>query len=203
MKISFCVLSILFATIILGISQIANAQSDNFETFTSKEMKFSIHHPSSWEVDDQYEKPDDDLIPPHISFRQPDDRGGFTVGIEKNEPYLDTDTMTLKNTSIYLHAQQDIDFWFGSDRFELIRQNRVTVGVDGNPGYKIEYTLSCKDCKPSDPLFGDPDSYTFKIFTTVNGKFYTLEYSDDQLKVPETLPLANKMVESFGLVEAK
>ena len=45
------------------------------------------------------------------------------------------------------------------------------------------------------------DSYTFEIFTIGNGKFYKLEYVEDPLEVPETLPLANKMVESFQVIK--
>jgi hypothetical protein len=37
----------------------------------------------------------------------------------------------------------------------------------------------------------------FEIYTKANGKFYLLKYIEDPLKVPESLPLANKMVESF------
>jgi len=33
----------------------------------------------------------------------------------------------------------------------------------------------------------------------LDGRYYELTYLDKQLKVPETLPLANKMVESFQI----
>ncbi len=45
-----------------------------------------------------------------------------------------------------------------------------------------------------------PLNYQFHIGTIANGKFYNLEYSEDPLKVPESLPLANKMVESFQII---
>jgi hypothetical protein len=41
------------------------------------------------------------------------------------------------------------------------------------------------------------ERYAFRIFTNANGNLYTLQYQDKPLKVPETLPLVNKMVESF------
>jgi len=39
------------------------------------------------------------------------------------------------------------------------------------------------------------------IFTIADGKFYILTYVEDPLKVPETLPLVNKMVESFQILK--
>jgi hypothetical protein len=39
--------------------------------------------------------------------------------------------------------------------------------------------------------------YNFEIWNIANGKFYRLSYLEDPLKVPETLPLVNKMVDSF------
>jgi len=48
--------------------------------------------------------------------------------------------------------------------------------------------------------FAGKDSfYLFEICTIANGEIYILTYQDYPLKVPETLPLANKMVESFQL----
>jgi hypothetical protein len=44
---------------------------------------------------------------------------------------------------------------------------------------------------------GKDNFYLFEICTIAKGKIYILTYQDDPLKVPETLPLANKMVESF------
>jgi hypothetical protein len=71
----------------------------------------------------------------------------------------------------------------------LIRKNQVTVG--GNDGVKVELTSN----------ENDKDYYDFHIFAIADGKLYTLAYAENPLKVPETLPLANKMVESFQITE--
>lgn len=68
--------------------------------------------------------------------------------------------------------------------YRLIRQNTVTV--DGNNGIKVEYLLGYR--------------YNFEILFGVNGKLYTLGYKDVSLRVPETVPLANKVVESFQTI---
>lgn len=67
--------------------------------------------------------------------------------------------------------------------YNLVRQNEITIG--GNVGVKVEYPCC---------VF-----YTSDIFTIAKGKLYVLHYNDFPLKVPETLPLANKMVESFQI----
>jgi hypothetical protein len=69
--------------------------------------------------------------------------------------------------------------------FDLIKQNKVTVG--GNDGWKIEFA-------------GEDSFYLFEICTIAHGKIYILTYQDYSSKVPETLPLANNMVESFQII---
>lgn len=71
----------------------------------------------------------------------------------------------------------------------ILRENNVTIG--GNDGWKIEFTDSNEVI----------DSYGFDILTFINGKLYTLSYNEESLEVPETVPLSNKMVESFRITE--
>lgn len=172
---------LVFVTFLINSS---HAQSlDNFLNYTNNDMRFTIQHPSKWKVDDDVKG-----FPDEVWFRSPDSQiRKFAISVEKFEPYLDTDTMTLKNTSLQQRAQEQLDDYRSAAThfnlpFTLIRQNEVTVG--GNPGWKIEYIMSEKE-------------YNLEIFTIANGKFYRLSYAENALKVPETLPLANKMVESF------
>jgi hypothetical protein len=108
----------------------------------------------------------------------------FAVDTEKVEPHFDSDTKTLKNTSLQQLVQHELDEMSEFRNFDLIRQNEVTVG--GNSGWKMEFT-------------GKDSFYLFEICTIANGKIYILTYQDYPLKVPETLALANKMVESFQI----
>jgi PsbP-like protein len=188
MKLNFCVLSIIFAIVILAINQSVNAQSDNFKTYTNKEMKFSIQHPSNWQV-----KNDTESLPERVWF----ELSGrslpiFAVDTEKVEPHfethLDGDTTILKNTSLQELVEHEVEEKMSSEfrNLDLIRQNKVTIG--GNDGWKMEFS-------------GQDSYYLFEICTIAKGKIYILTYQDDPLKVPETLPLANKMVESFQFVK--
>ena len=91
--------------------------------------------------------------------------------------------MTLKNSSLQQIVQQKLSVPYYSN---LIRESEIEIG--GNAGWKIEYYNLNSD-------------YKFEINTIVNGKLYTLSYGDDPLKVPETLPMANKIVDSFRIIK--
>jgi hypothetical protein len=193
MQTNFCMLGILISTLtlIIAINQTVNAQSDNFKTYTNNDLGFTVQHPSKWKVDNYTPKSS------YFTIREWDTeiagieltmRSSFGVGVDKPEPYLDTDTMTLQNRSLaqYVQMQKDV---MPKNSETLIRENHVTVG--GNDGVKLEYTSN----------ENNKERYGFYILTVVNGKLYTLSYSEEPLKVPETLPLANKMVESFKVIK--
>ena len=174
-------ISICLVLVSLLINSSYAQSSDNFLTYTNNDMKFTIQHPSNWlAVEDEKS--------PHETVWFQDSNGTkFIVQIKKVEPYLDTNTMTLKNSSLQQYAQQNqenVSSLFTDPK--LIRQNNVTVG--GNAGVKVEYMIGD---------FGD--FYMSAILTIANGKLYTLGYNEEALKVPESLPLANKMVESFQI----
>jgi len=94
--------------------------------------------------------------------------------------------MTLKNISLQELAEHELVEMTASEfrNFDLIKQNKVTIG--GNDGWKMEFA-------------GEDSLYLFEICTIAHGKIYVLTYQDYSSKVPETLPLVNKMVESFQI----
>jgi PsbP-like protein len=194
MKTNYFVISIISAILILAINQTVNAQSDNFKTYTNKDMKFSIQHPSNWKPEESHHEDHDSV---YFQIRKnPEDKteisdifpsitsSYFRVEVQKLKPHLDSDTMTLQNMSIEEIAKNFINFMPDNSQ-TLIRQNYVTVG--GNDGLKVEYMDTSSTL----------ERYAFRIFTNAIGNLYTLQYQDKPLKVPETLPLINKMVESF------
>src|SRR4030095_13215175 len=190
MNLNFCVLSIIFAIVVLAINSCYAQSSDKFLTWTDDE--FTIQHPSNWKAEDQgsdsvyftiRENKEDNVEMQGVTIPS---RSYFRVDVEKDESQLDYDTMTLQNKSLEQYVQGAIDV-MPLNSETPIRQNEVTVA--GNTGWKIEYT-SNDNYK---------DRYLFVIYTIDNGKLYTLRYGEKPLKVPETLPLANKMVESFQI----
>ena len=171
----------------MGISSSYAQSSDDFRKYTNDVMNFTIQYPSNWHVKENSETQSDrvwfDLSGRSLPI--------FSVETEKVEGDLevehhdDGDTITQNMPSLEL-AQHEIDEKMSLQfrDFDLINQNKVTVG--GNSGWKMEFA-------------GQDNSYLFEICTIANGRIYVLTYQDYRSKVPETLPLANKMVESFQI----
>lgn len=176
--------AISFSVLASSYLQQVNGQTTtttNLIAYQNPTLGFSLQHPSNWQVD---EGSASDGI---IRFTAPDKSLPiFVVSVKDSAPYLDTDTLTLKNTTLQQSVQEKLDFYSllsqrtGLD-YRVTRQSEVTVG--GNAGIKVEYILG--------------NHYTYEVFSNVNGKLYTLEYKDTPLSVPQTVPLANKVVESF------
>jgi hypothetical protein len=141
-------------------------------------MKFTIKYPSNWQV-----KQTDETVSFELSGRI---LPIFAVNTEKVQVHLDSDTMTLNNISLQELAEHELNEMTASEfrNFDLIKQNKVTVG--GNDGWKMEFA-------------GEDGLYLFEICAIAHGKIYILTYQDYSSKVPETLPLVDKMVESFRI----
>jgi hypothetical protein len=183
----------------LVLMQYVYAQSaDKFETYTNNDLKFTIEHPSNWKVEDGDDNPtgasfkirenekEDVKVNEFFSLPAGFFDSFFSVSVEEPKSDLDTDTMTVQNTSLQERVQGELDLISSNpSEYTLIRQNEVTIG--GNTGWKIEY-------RTTDEY---KDRYVSVIFTLAEGKFYILRYVDVPLKVPETLQLVNIMVESF------
>jgi hypothetical protein len=158
-----------------------NAQiqsSVNFLTYQNPTERYLIQYPSDWQVTGNGTS--DAVI--RFSPSYPLGELSFIITTTAPAAYLDTDTMTIKNTTLQQILQEKL--YFASVHHKPFRQNNVTVG--GNSGIKNEY------------LGGN--IYSFEVFIVANGKLYTLAYNDESLNVPKTLPLVNKMVESFQFI---
>ena len=170
---------VVFVSILINSSYVQSL--DNFKTYTNKEMKFSIQYPSNWKVEEKEEYPNS------VTFQIPDRASSFfMVSVGEPETHLDTDTKTLKNNTLEQEVKKGIDTDISILKSKLLKQNKVIVG--GNTGIKTE-------------LIDHFSGYKFYITTIANGKIYQLSYIENPTKVPETLPLANKMVESFQVLD--
>lgn len=194
----FIALVISFALLVItGIHQISAQNSTAFITYQNSSLGFSIQHPINWPVVNEtlsdytqvMFKPTDSIMPM------------FVVRTMDLKPYLDTDTMTVKNKTLDQVAQefrtniskQKDDLLGIETESKLVRQNQVTVG--GKTGWKFEMTMFIGP-KNDRGMY----AYLYVVYRIANGKLYSLEYDEKPLKVPETLPIANKMLESFRVL---
>mgnify|MGYP003575494889 CR=1 FL=1 len=75
---------------------------------------------------------------------------------------------------------------------KLIRQDRVIVGE--YPGWKTEFMISL--CPEGQCI---EYAYESNFMTIANGKVYSFEFEEKPLKVPESLPIVNKMMDSLRI----
>ncbi len=155
---------------------------DNFLNYTNNDLKFSIQHPSNWQVVE-----DEKSAHVKVSFKLSDRTMPiFVVTTQKVQSYLDPVTKTLKNTSLEEYVQQRQDLLSSLDiNYNPIRQDEVTIG--GNPGLKVQFNVGT--------------FFTSDIFTIANGKLFELSYHDNPQNVPQNVKLADKMLESFQIIK--
>jgi hypothetical protein len=186
-----------FVSILINSSYSQSA--NNFKTYTNNDLNFTIQHPSNWKP----EQSDLDGYGPsegvYFGIRKnPEDKiefgnlglsitpsSYFRIDVEKIEPQFDYNTMTLQNKSLQQYVQGTINVMSQNSQ-TLIRQGYTPV-AGYFLGIKTEFTHNYKN----------KYYYGFNILTISDGKLYTLSYEEKPLKVPETLPLVNKMVDSF------
>ena len=98
------------------------------------------------------------------------------------------DTLTLKNSNFeQLAVQEKTNFYshlFGPS-YKVLSEKPITIG--NISGIKLEYTT--------------PGKYSYDVFFTGNGKLYSVAYVDSPSNVPETVKVANKVLESFQIVK--
>ena len=164
-----------------------------FQTYRNPSLGYSIDYPSDWITWE------DRISNENVTFMMPPKSDSltlydapFVIHIGKVTPYLDTDTMTVKNQTVDRVAQQMMKNLsehspFGLE-FKPIRQNQFTVAEI--PGWKIEAFLGPE---------ANPFYYFFDVITITNGKVYHLLYGEEPLKVPETYPIVKRMVDSFHI----
>lgn len=162
--------------------------SDDFREYTNNDLGFTIEHPSEWKVE---EYPKDNPTEVYFTIREniedviDNDSESLPASIFDSRFAIIVEEPIKKVKTLAKRVQVELDKFFPPE-YKLIRQNPVTVG--GNDGWKIEFRHTAPDL--------DYDRHIFEILTNGNGKFYNLQYIEDPLKVPETIPLVNKMVES-------
>ena len=172
------------------------ASAVGFQTYRDPASGFSIDYPNDWQTWE------DRISNENVTFMMPPKSESLTlydapfiIHTREAIPYLDTDTMTLKNKPVDQMAQQMMKNL--SDRnplgleFRPIRSNQSTLA--GMPGWKIEAFLG----PDANPFY-----YFFDVFTIANGKIYHLLYGEKPLKVPETYPIVKRMVDSFRTFKA-
>lgn len=173
---------ILLVFVSLSINSSHAQPAEGFLNYTNKDMKFTVQHPASWLIVEDEKSPHE-----KVSFKLSNSTTPiFVVTTQEVQSYLDPVTKTLKNTSLQEYVQERQDLLSSLDiNFNPIRQHEVTIA--GNLGVKVEFDVG--------------KFFTSDIFTIANGKLFELSYHDHPQNVAQNVKLADKMVESFRVIE--
>jgi hypothetical protein len=169
-----------------------NATMNNY---TNTGYNFTLLMPTDWkQVDPGYT-----TIGLHTTnFLGPETDTGsrptFRVSVYTTESYLDTDTMTLKNHTLEEYANADIqeleNIRYTESGRELGLNSVITKSEPRGDTWRIEFTANAGS-----------KQITFDVLVLVknpqSGLLYKLDANSPILVAPQTLPIINKIIESF------
>ena len=109
----------------------------------------------------------------------------LSISVENVSKYLDTNTMKIKSKTIQEYVSGEIGFINsqGSSILSLTYVRDEPTEISGLPAWRIDYTSS----------FG----YEITTYVIKDNRLFTFDFYSDQLKAPEMLPIAQKMIDSF------
>jgi len=165
------------------------------QTYKDPEGRFTIQYPSNWQI-----APKDSSFPYYgtataIAFK-PTSEGKdllsnslFSISLTNVERALNTTDLKVKPKSLDQIVSDSIEFSnnpssvLGDMKVEVLKKNPITIG--GFPALQVQY-LTHK--------IGTFDMQTLVI---KNNRLYTFLFSTPELRVPETLPVAQSMLKTF------
>jgi PsbP-like protein len=166
------------------------ANKNGFSLYQNSQYRFKIQYPSGWVVNSE---------PGNISlfsFNSPINKPGqliqeakIIIEIRNVSQYLDEKKVVLKNKTAYGYVQ---DFLKASGP-------NPQIGMDIRPIRVNSTTVAGVETWAVDYVFNAEDEQTFyrETYMVSNGKLYRFTYLSPPLKVPATLLIVQKMIDSF------
>jgi hypothetical protein len=111
---------------------------------------------------------------------------------------LDTNTLQVNGATLEYHVAAEkneinsLSIPKGKLDFLLENLKYYQTTIDGNPAWIIEEYMSY--------MSGRQGLYNIETYVMKDNILYTLKFFSDPLKVPETLPMAQQIIDSFRIV---
>ena|GEM_PF-2467746 len=121
----------------------------------------------------------------------------LTVEADNVSKYLDTNTLTVKSRTAHDYALDQIlgrRTQYAGAAGDYIRDMPVTVGATHIPGWRVDSMY------PGEPGYNNSE-YEISTYVVANSKEYVFIYGDNPLKVPETLPIMQAILNSFQVLK--
>jgi hypothetical protein len=178
------------------------------KTYEDSQYGFRIQYPANWYIAPKntlhsmeflYYGTDTVIafVAPIGTFLDIDKHTFLTIGITPVEKSLDKKDLKVKPKSLDDIVSDKIKFLsspgasLGSSDIsrEILKTNSTTIG--GNPAKQIHYITH---------LSGLADTFNIDTYMIRGDKLYTLIFTTGSFLVPETLPMAQKMIHSFQFI---
>jgi hypothetical protein len=173
------------------IAQIALAQTNygTFLTYQSHTYGFKIQYPSNWEKLEFAQGIEEEHRNIAVNFLSPTGEGASDTFRE----YLiiEVGNLTSHDESSDQYAAIQINLRKALPNFNLVESTPTSVS-GGNPAHKIIYTYS-------NPIVGI--TKVMDILTIKSDKLYVLSYNADAVKYSRYLPIIQKVIDSFQIIE--
>jgi hypothetical protein len=156
------------------------------QTYQSPQFGISFQYPSSWKTFPNTDLPSS--LSPGIPTRILGIRSGedfMQISIQNQSKYLDIKEMKVKNFTAHDYANV-VTQLLPKYQFQLVRENPVTIS--GYPGWRIEYVTY---------------QYKVEIYAVKDDIVYKIEFETPTLKAPESLPVAQKIIDSIKISSSK
>jgi hypothetical protein len=157
-----------------------NSGAQEFKVYQNTSAGISTRYPSSWKANSTYDPEDPSLI---VTFYGP-----------KNE-LVELAIDPLSNSTVTLNQAADdaITYYQNSSKdFELLELNPDAT-LAGMPAYKMEYSSR------------DPDTNSIfksmEVTTIIQNKEYTVAYIADPNSYYSSLPLVQKIIDSYKITK--
>jgi PsbP len=193
-------IAVILAAILVSTVQVATGQQKTttnsvFLTYKDPAGGFKLLYPSNWIT--SASSPSDavfDSVP--VKIGEPIKSVRIEISVRNVDQYLDEKQMILKNKTAYDYVASTLKGAGYDPQFDMttrpIRVNSTTVA--GINAWRIDFMLT------TGSVFHD-ETFFRKTYMVNNGKLYEFSYMAPPLKVPATLPIAQKMFDSFEFIK--
>ncbi len=189
------------ASSVIGLSSYQTALAQNQTSGTSNWLRhenstygFKVSYPSDWKIEQLKNNPT--AVVRFVSDSKqvgipgnPMREVSVTIRVENVSKYLDPNNLKVKSLTLddYISNKKiELSQSASGMSFTYLMDNRTQIA--GREAWSVEYMINVERKQAS---------YILGNYVINDGKLYTIEFSAPPQKVPENLPTAQKMIESF------
>jgi hypothetical protein len=182
---------------------IAQAQNQSLNTYRNDEYRFTFQYPGNWfegtaGVATSFEKQVIILEAPERRLSPDGEREMaetvFSVYATNVSSYLDPDDLQVKSNTAEDYARDETSFMLVPSSYGMsfeFGKNGTTSLAGKNDSWRIDHITS---------LDGEQRTFSITIFAVRDDVAFRLDFDTNPMKVPEMLPIAEKIIQSFRFI---